>query len=143
MLKEYNLPVERRAAVRAELEYPDHTHGVLTLAETQPGVFETAMVANMPGIYRFNVLAEGVTYKGVPFTREQILNAAVFHDIRNTLGQPVDSVSRADLCHLLSCLLSEKNLNPEFEESLKKQGINLAGIRHCVDLFCKHGRFLR
>ena len=79
-LNEYNLPVEKRARVRANLEYPDHTHGVLSLAEIQPGVFETAMVANMPGIYRFNVLAEGVTYQGVPFTREQVLNAAVFHD---------------------------------------------------------------
>jgi von Willebrand factor type A domain len=79
-LNEYNLPVENRARVRADLEYPDHTHGVLSLAEIQPGVFETAMVANMPGIYRFNVLAKGVTYHGVPFTREQILNAAIFRD---------------------------------------------------------------
>jgi len=80
-LNEYNLPVEKRAHVRADLEYPDHTHGVLSLAEIQPGVFETAMVANMPGIYRFNVLAEGVTYQGALFTREQVLNAAVFRDL--------------------------------------------------------------
>jgi hypothetical protein len=85
-LNEYKLPVEKRARVRADLTYPDHAHGVLSLAEMQPGVFETAMVANMPGIYRFSVVAEGVTRKGAPFTREQILNAAVFHDIHDTPG---------------------------------------------------------
>ena len=69
-LKEYNRPVEKRAEVRAELEYPDHTHGVLSLAEIQPGVFATSMVAHVPGIYRFSILANGVAYKGVPFTRE-------------------------------------------------------------------------
>jgi hypothetical protein len=42
-LNEYKLPVEKRARVRADLTYPDHAHGVLSLAEMQPGVFEIAM----------------------------------------------------------------------------------------------------
>jgi hypothetical protein len=139
-LKEYNLPVEKRAQVRAALEYPDHTHASLLLAEIQSGVFETAMVANLPGIYRFNMLAEGVTYQGVPFTREQLLNAAVFREIQTPPGQPSGSGSNADLCNLIACLLNEKNLTPRFEEVLKKQGINLAGIRDCAERFCKNAR---
>lgn len=118
ILKEYNQPVEKRADVWAELEYPDHSRGVLTLNEIEPGVFQTDMIANMPGIYRFTVRAKGGTYRGVPFTREQILNAAVFHDIHNTPGQPGDGVTKNDLCQLVSCLLSEKNLTPRFEETL-------------------------
>ncbi len=80
-LTEYGVPVEKRAAVTAELEYPDHTKGLLAFAETQPGVFDTSMVANPAGLYRFKVLAEGTTYKGAPFTREQLMTAAVFHEI--------------------------------------------------------------
>jgi len=136
-LTEYGQPVEKRATVTASLEYPDHSLGVLSLAEIQPGVFQTSMVANLPGIYRFLVQAQGGTYKAVPFTREQILNAAVYHEIHNTPGQPDGGVKKADLCRLLSCLLDRQNLTPEYEESLKKQGINLAGIRQCVDAFCK------
>jgi len=139
-LREYSLPVEKRAEVRAELEYPDHTQGVLSLTEKQPGVFETTMVAGMPGIYRFTVAAKGVTYKGVPFTREQILNAAVFHDIHNIPpGQPAGSGDKTGLCRLLSCLLAGHNLTPVFEESLAKHGINPAGIRKCVEQCCKSG----
>ena len=139
-LKEYDLPVEKRATVNAHFEYPDHTHGVLSLAEIQPGVFEATMVANMPGIYRFTAEANGVTYRGVPFTREQILTAAVFRGLPDTPGQPIEDFSKADICRMISCLLGEKTLSREFEESLKKQGVSLVGIRKCLELFCKSGR---
>jgi hypothetical protein len=134
-LKEYNLPVEKRAAVRAELEYPDHTHGVLSLAEIQPGIFETAMVANIPGIYRFLVLANGVTYKGVPFTREQILNAAVFRggdDPTPTIsGDP--GTRDGQLCHLLDCLLKNDSVRKFFVE----RGLDVDYITKCVNRFCE------
>ena len=134
-LKEYNLSVERRAKVRAELEYPDHTHGVLSLAEIQPGIFEIAMVANMPGIYRFEVLANGVTYRGVPFTREQILNAAVFHGGDNP--PPIissDPPTRDEqLCHLLACLLKDDSLRKFFSA----RGLDVDSIAKCVYRFCE------
>lgn len=136
-LKEYNQPVEKRAAVEADLEYPDHTKGVLSLAEIQPGVFETSLVAAMPGIYRFIVRAKGGTYKGVPFSREQILNAAVFHDIIGPTPGQTDTGGKDHWCQLLACLLSEKNLSQGFQERLKKDGINLDGIRHCVQTYCR------
>lgn len=90
ILTEYNQPVERRASVNAELEYPDHTKTVLPLAETQPGVFETSLTANQAGIYRFHVLAEGGTYKGVPFTREELLTAATLNEIQQPPGSGRD-----------------------------------------------------
>jgi len=136
ILTEYNQPVERRATVKADLEYPDHTMGVLSLDEIQPGVFETTLIATMPGIYRFIVQAKGGTYKGVPFTREEMLNAAVFHDIHNVPSQPSSS-GKDDWCRLLACLLSEKNVSDELESRLKREGINLDGIRECVKAFCR------
>ncbi len=136
-LTEYGQPIEKRATVSAALEYPDHSHGVLSLAEVEPGVFQTSMTAGMPGIYRFLIQAKGGTYRGVKFTREQVLNAAVYHDIHKTPGKPDGGTTKADLCRLLSCLLDRENLSPSYEEWLKKQGISLAGIRKCVDIFCK------
>jgi Common central domain of tyrosinase len=133
-LKEYDLPVEKRATVRTDIEYPDHTNSVLSLAEIQPGTFESAMIANMPGIYRLTTVAEGVTYRGTPFTREQILNAAVFRDRPE---QPVGTVSKDDLCRLLSSLLEEKNFSRDFEARLKKEGINLDAVRQGLKAFCQ------
>jgi hypothetical protein len=132
-LKGYNLPVEKRANVRAQLEYPDHTQAILSLAEIQPGVFETAMVANMPGIYRFNVQANGVTYKGVAFTREQILNAAVFRG--QDLPPPIitDPTRDEQLCRLLECLLKNDSLRKFFSE----RGLDIDSIAKCVYGFCQ------
>jgi hypothetical protein len=37
----------------------------------------------MAGIYRFLVIASGVDYEGMPFTREQILTVSVFQGGNN------------------------------------------------------------
>ena len=71
-LKEYNLPVEKRATVQAELEYPDHSRTTLSFAEIQPGIFETTTVGAMPGIYRFNAIAK------ISRTRARMLPASSF-----------------------------------------------------------------
>jgi hypothetical protein len=85
-LTEYNQPVEKRAEVRAEVEYPDQTKAVIPLVETTPGAFGVSLAADLPGIYKFRLLAEGGTYRGAPFTREQLLTAAVYNEVRPTPG---------------------------------------------------------
>ncbi|HET7502185.1 MAG TPA: tyrosinase family protein [Kofleriaceae bacterium] len=77
-LTEYRVPIEQRAAVIAEVERPDHSKLTLNLSEVEPGAYEAAMVATMAGTYHVRVIATGVSYKGVPFTREQLLTGAVF-----------------------------------------------------------------
>ena len=67
-LTEYGLPVEGRAEVTAEVEWPDLTTTLLPLAETDPGIYSGGMVAAVHGIYRFRVVATGVTLRSVPFT---------------------------------------------------------------------------
>jgi hypothetical protein len=136
-LTEYDLPVEKRAAVRAAVEYPDHSQGVLSLTETQAGVFEASMLANLAGIYRFRVMAEGSTYRGVPFTREQLLTGAVFHEVKQPGGRPPSTGGKDDLCRLLTCLLSEKTLSKAVEKRLKELGISVESIRHCVETYCR------
>jgi hypothetical protein len=144
-LSEYTLPMVGRATVRAELEYPDHTKTVIALHENEPAVHIASLVAPIPGIYRFRFIAEGGTYRGVPFTREQLANAAVW-DGGDQPYSPPDQSGKDDLCRLLACLLSEKNLSRKFEERLKAEGINLEGIRECFKMSCakpsrqKHGQ---
>jgi hypothetical protein len=102
------------------------------------------MSAKYAGIYRFLVIAEGVTYKGVPFSREQLLTGAVFHEIKDP--PPRDQTGQTgtgggggkdDLCRLLACLLGGKVFSKDYEDKLKKQGISLEAIRECVKAFCQ------
>jgi len=139
-LSEYTLPVVARATVRAELEYPDQTRTVIALQETTPAIHSASLTAPIPGIYRFRFVAEGGTYRGVPFTREQLANAAVWDGGDQPYSPPVQS-GKDDLCRLFACLLSEKALSRRFEERLKEEGINLENIRQCFKLLCaKPGR---
>jgi hypothetical protein len=76
VLTEYSLPVEHRAKVLAEIEYPDKSHATVSLTEEHPGVFFASLVAMQAGIYRFRIVATGGTFRGVAFTREQLATAA-------------------------------------------------------------------
>jgi hypothetical protein len=136
-LTEYNLPVDHRAGVTAHIENPDHTTGLLSLAEIEPGIFEAATVGNLAGIYRFTIEANGVTYRGAPFSREELLNGAIFRGTPETPGQPIGGVSKDDLCHLLSCVVGQDCLTPRLEESLKKKGLDVGALRKCLELFCR------
>jgi hypothetical protein len=78
VLTEYDFPVENRANVQAEFKRPDKTTATLTLAEVEPGVFETTTAASMPGIYSVRALGTGTTLRGRTFTREQLLTGAVW-----------------------------------------------------------------
>jgi hypothetical protein len=134
-LTEYRIPVENRARVRAEVQYPDNSHGVVSLAEIQPGTFEGQLVGNQPGIYRFNVIAEGATYHGAAFTREQLLNAALFID--GQIQPPPIGTDPGDrdsqLCQLFMCLLKNEALRRYFAE----RGLQLDAIAPCFERYCK------
>jgi Common central domain of tyrosinase/von Willebrand factor type A domain len=103
VLTEYSVPVQQRAAVIAEAEYPDHSKRSLVFLETAPGIYETEIIASMCGTYHFHIIASGVNYKGVSFTREQILTGAVFIGGNNpaTVNDPFGSFSgngKEDVC---------------------------------------------
>jgi hypothetical protein len=130
ILTEYNLPVQKRARVNAELEYPDKTKTIIPLAEEEPGIFKASLIAILPGIYRFRILAEGGTYRNVPFMREQILNGAVF----NMGDQPGSGIRPdvGDFCSLLKCLAEDKDI----QRYLKENNINPKIIIKCIEENC-------
>jgi len=97
-LTEYSVPLEQHAAVLAQVERPDHTMTTLALAEAEPGVYRSSMLASMAGTYRFKVIATGVNYKGKPFTREQLLTGAVFAGGDTPVVTGGDPKGSADEC---------------------------------------------
>ena len=72
VLTEIGLPVEGRGHVRAEVKRPDGTQVTVTLAETEPGVFEGKTPAPLAGVYPVRFRAAGSTLRGFRFTREQV-----------------------------------------------------------------------
>jgi hypothetical protein len=135
-LTEYGVPVEHRAAVRCELEYPDHNLSVVGLAEGASGVFSASLSADMAGIYRLKFVAEGGTFRGVPFTREQIATAAVWNG-GNRPPAPPPGGGTSTWCELLSCLIGKRAISQDFEERLRKEGLNLDEIRRCLKEHCR------
>lgn len=70
-------------------------------------------------------------------------DAKTVHPNPNGSGQPYtppQEQPESELCRLIECLLSEKNLSREFEERMKKEGINLDGIRQCLKAYCRRSR---
>jgi hypothetical protein len=77
VLDEYGIPVSQRANVLANLTLPDGTMETLQLKEGASGNFKTSVTGKLAGVYRFHVMANGTTFRGEPFTREQLLTCAV------------------------------------------------------------------
>ncbi len=135
VLTEYGLPVERRAAVVVDLERPDHTQATLPLIEIEPGIFEMQTVAALSGVYPMRLRASGATMRSKPFTREQLLTAAVW---KGGDGPPPggrgDPRTRAEqLCDLLECLFAPDVLG----RLLEKQGVDPKTVRDCLRRYCE------
>jgi hypothetical protein len=135
VLTEYGVPVDHRAAVDVEVGRPDGSSTMLALAETEPGAFEGSLVAAQDGVYGFHVRATGGTMRGEPFTREQLLSAAVVRG--GDRPPPRSDPSRDDeirsLCALVACLLEPDRLG----RVLERRGVDVARVRECVDAWCR------
>jgi hypothetical protein len=135
VLTEYGLPLAGRANCRAELTHPDNTTSTLGMFEVQAGVFETAIVASASGIYQFHILAEGLTLRGLKFTREQNRTGAVWRGGNNIPPSSRDDPNRNDdrFCSLVVCLLRNKGL----VELLRQHHIDPEELRRCLSAFCQ------
>jgi hypothetical protein len=129
VLTEYGLPVEHRAAVRAEVTGPAGTPTV-PLVETGPGLFEAGFPVPLPGTYHVRVVADGLTMRGAPFTREQLLTAvALPGGDRPPTGPGGDD---HHLCELFDCLTK---VGAKF---LERNGIDPQAVQRCLHEHCGH-----
>ncbi len=140
VLSEYGVPVEGRARVAAHVTYPDGSATTHALAEEPGGTFSLSMPANQSGIYRFTVTAEGGSVRGVPFTREALLTAAVWPGGDRPDPEPGgrgDSHEGGDWCHLLRCLLENGAVSDKLRERWREQGFDLDALRDCAERACR------
>jgi hypothetical protein len=137
-LTQSGLPLEGSATVWAELTLPNGSTSTLSFQATEPDHFEADFVAGSAGTYQLRVRARGQTRRGLPFTRERSLTAAVWRggdqDAATSTGhggRPQGGQDR--LCELLECLLKRGGLiEPELEKRLQAAGIDLDALRKCV-----------
>ena len=92
VLTEYGIPVEARAAVKAEVQRPDGTLATVSLKETEAGIFEADVKATINGVYRIRLLVTGKTLYGQPFTRERLMTGAVWQGS----DRPLPSIESED-----------------------------------------------
>jgi len=145
-LMEYDVPVEQRALVRAEITRPDGSTTTVTLIEQEPGRFESGFAAQQIGLYTLRVRATGTTFYGTPFQREQTLTAVTAlggdrdphqDDVLNWLQ---DRDQR--LCHLLQCLLKEGLGDSRLQQWAKENGMNIETIAKCLASYCRRSDHL-
>jgi hypothetical protein len=133
LLSEYGVPVSHRATVTAYAEAPDTSTTSVLMPEARPGVFEASITAVQSGVYRFRVVAIGSTWRGLPFTREQLVTGTAFAhgDDPYTISPPDTSGQVKELCALVECIL--KDLGPFLQE----RSINPSAILECVQAYCR------
>ncbi len=134
-LTEYGIPVDHRASVRAYMELPDTTQVTLALTEGEPGRFQVSTTAVMAGVYRIRVVAFGVTMRGVPFTREQLLSATAIlgGDNPGPTSGPSTRAHDEELCRLIECLLGPNSLG----RFLSQHNVDPKAVWSCVEVWCK------
>jgi subtilisin family serine protease len=136
VLSEYGVPIQKDASVRADLIRPDKTSTTLLLSEVEQGAYESSIVASQTGTYQFRVMADGYTMRNRRFTRQQVVNGAVWKggDLPFPESDTPDGFSfdiEQTICRLLSCM--DKNLSDELHKRLLRSGVDLRGLIRC---FC-------
>jgi len=132
VLTEYEVPVEKRAKVWAQITRPDGTSAVIELSEDEPGRFSGKTLAFVVGLYVIRMRASGTTFAERPFTREQTLTAAVLAQEGGGTRQPL-----GDLCKLFECLLKGKAFDADV---LRKHGIHWEVLVECIRRCCEESK---
>lgn len=136
-LTEYDQPLAGRATLVADIERPDRTRATLPLVEGEPGVFAAGMLATQAGTYRVLIRASGTSRRGRPFTREQLLTAAVLRG--GNAPPPIDPgegdrrKGNAEWCALMECLLRQEGVRA----LLDRHGLEADGLRECLESYCR------
>jgi hypothetical protein len=132
-LSQYELPVSAGAQVRVTIERPDGTAMTMTLAQTEPGIYEGSFIAAVAGVYHLRFRATGKSLAGFPFTREALRTAAVTPggDIPPDYSTDDDPWDR--ICEIIECLLRSDRLR----EHLAKFGLDERTLRECFGKVCR------
>ena len=133
-LREYDVAVERRATVWADTTWPDHSVQSLALSEVQPGQFEGTLRMTESGLYTLRVRAQGETFRGSRFQREQTLTAAAYS--AGYVPPTGHEGEKSELCRIIDCLFNREVLTDRGLARLKELGIDAERLRKCLGEHC-------
>lgn len=133
-LKEYDVPLDRRASVWAEITGPDQGTFTINLQKSGNGAYVGSFNTTMAGSYFCRVRAEGNTSKGMTFTREKTLTAGVYYGNYEPVPQPDPGEL---MCRLLHCVFEE---HPVFRATALKRfaemGFDMKSLIACIEEVC-------
>ncbi|MEL7427071.1 MAG: S8 family serine peptidase [Bacteroidota bacterium] len=148
LLTQYGIPLTKDASVYTILKMPNGVEKTLHFQKSGAGTYQLDLSTEYSGVYQFRVIANGTSFRGRNFTREQVRTGAVWQGG----NQPVPGSGRGgseeqngkrtreELCRLISCLASDKNLSREFKDRLRKNGIDVDGMLKCLKAFCQDNK---
>ncbi len=126
-LEEFSQPVAGRALVQATLRRPDSKEIVVDLVEGLAGTFSAELVGDQEGVWLGRIRADGKTFRGSPFTREQAVSALV---MRPGGEEPSGKGrGRSDLERLLRCLAGDE----ELREWMRERGLDPERLARCLE----------
>lgn len=144
VITEYGGPFRGSANVVADITQPNGSVSTVQLGHEGDGYYSSTIIASNSGLYNARYRANGTTYRGNPFTREQLRTASVWRggDRPPETSHPVGGNGGAGpgsggLIELLCCLYRHKGLTEEFFERLKKHGIDVDIFHRCLKAYCK------
>jgi len=140
LITEYGIPLIKDTSVISSYIMPDGSVNTITLNKVSSGIYETQLRADYQGVYVFTVQANGFTSRNLPFTREQVLSAAIWKG--GDAPAPTSSTDTSQnpfhvtICKFLNCL--KRTMDKGAKERLKKNGFDIDSLIKC---FC-HYNFL-
>jgi Mg-chelatase subunit ChlD len=141
-LSEYQVPLRGQAQVWVGVVAPDGSRTTLTMSSMQDGGYHAHLVTGPPGIYRFEIHAEGRTSGGARFTREKILTAGVwaggdrpFTSVGSGEGGSQPHGQDND-CLPWLCVLEHVTKSDRLRELLKAAGIDIDELHRCFAEHC-------
>ena len=132
-LTEYGLPVDHRARTVAHIVGPVGVQ-TLPMTENTAGLFTVTFPTPVPGTYHVRVVADGLTLRDAPFTREHLLGAVC---IAGGDNPPVLDPGRQGgggghhVCDLIDCLAEVG------AKLLLRNGISPDEVRRCLKEHCE------
>ncbi|MEO8338776.1 MAG: hypothetical protein ABI604_03545 [Nitrospirota bacterium] len=134
-LREYEVPVENLAKVWAEATLPDGSTETMTFVGVNPGQFEGELAMAISGLYTIRMRAQGATFRGSRFEREQTFTASAYP--AGYVPPSGHEGERPVFCEVLECLLGRDVLTERATAWIKDWGIDVDRLRKCVAQHCE------
>jgi Common central domain of tyrosinase/von Willebrand factor type A domain len=148
-LTEYGQPFRGTAKLRVILTEPDGSVIRLAMSGQGEGRYGVNHVPQQRGAHRFRVIAEGLSVRGRPFTREHLLSALVGRAGTGPSGGAPGSAGDGQggaggvmrcICDLIECFGDNGIFDENFCKRIDSLGIDRNALLKCIQKRCIRDR---